>query len=394
MQRMPRSVPDTGGRESRGRIMLVDDEFALVGVEARQLMALGFHAQAFASARHALAQLRLEKFDAIVTDIHMPDMDGLRFFRELRRYDPDVPVLLRSGQPTIETAAQAVDLGAFKYLIKPVEFEELTEHLARAVQLHRLGRAKRDALTELGNHSGEGGDKFALEASFERALDGLWMAFQPIIRSDGVLFGYEALLRSNEPSLPHPGAVLDAAERLRRIPDLGRTIRQRALSELTDEQEWSLFLNLHPSDLLDPNLLESLMLRPALLPRIVLEITERASLETIPDARERIACLRRAGCRIAVDDLGAGYAGLSSFVQLEPDIVKLDISLVRDADKSDVKRRLIRALTSVCQDMGLSIVAEGIETEAERDVLVGLGCDLLQGYQFGRPARPFVLPTW
>ncbi len=101
--------------------------------------------------------------------------------------------------------------------------------------------------------------------------------------------------------------------------------------------------------------------------------------------------LRELGFRIAVDDLGAGYAGLSSFALLEPDIVKLDMTLVRDVDRSSVKQKLVASMASLCRDMGLLTVAEGVETQAERDTLIHLGCDLLQGFYFARPtAAPLV----
>jgi EAL domain-containing protein (putative c-di-GMP-specific phosphodiesterase class I) len=93
------------------------------------------------------------------------------------------------------------------------------------------------------------------------------------------------------------------------------------------------------------------------------------------------------GFRIALDDLGAGYAGLTSFAELRPDIVKLDLTLVRDVDQDSVKRKLVASLIDVCRDIGTTVVGEGVETQAERDVLVSLGCNWLQGYFFGRPAR-------
>jgi EAL domain-containing protein (putative c-di-GMP-specific phosphodiesterase class I) len=128
--------------------------------------------------------------------------------------------------------------------------------------------------------------------------------------------------------------------------------------------------------------------------RIVLEVTERVSLDRIKDVRRRVQGLREIGFRIAVDDLGAGYAGLASFVQLEPDLVKLDMSLTRGVDKNATKQRLVSSMTQVCRDMGLLIVAEGVETAAERDTLCELGCDLLQGYFFGRPEAELRAPTW
>src|SRR6185436_13158515 len=140
------------------------------------------------------------------------------------------------------------------------------------------------------------------------------------------VFGYEALLRTNEPSLPHPGAVLDAATRLGRLEELGRIIRNRAagpmLANPTDTAR--LFVNLHVTDLLDPLLSSPNSPLAAISTRVVLEITERSSLDEVRDVRARVAALREMGYSIAVDDLGAGYAGLTSFTLLEPEIVKLD----------------------------------------------------------------------
>lgn len=128
--------------------------------------------------------------------------------------------------------------------------------------------------------------------------------------------------------------------------------------------------------------------------RVVLEITERASFDHVKNIRARAAVLRQLGFRIALDDLGAGYAGLSSFAMLEPDIVKIDMSLVRDIQREPIKQRIVRSLTSLCHESGLIVVAEGIETVGERDMVATLGCDLMQGYLFARPAKPFPEVTW
>ena len=117
---------------------------------------------------------------------------------------------------------------------------------------------------------------------------------------------------------------------------------------------------------------------------------ERASLDRVGDVRSRIGQLRELGFRIAVDDLGAGYAGLSSFSQLEPDIAKLDMSLVRGIDQSPRKGSIVRSMITVCtKELHTKLVCEGVETVAERDALLDLGADLLQGYLFGRPDREF-----
>src|SRR5439155_7477737 len=92
---------------------------------------------------------------------------------------------------------------------------------------------------------------------------------------------------------------------------------------------------------------------------------------------------------IAVDDLGAGYAALGALASLEPEIVKLDMSLVRDIDRHATKRRVVAAIATLCRELGGRVVAEGVETEAERDTVLGAGVELLQGYLYARPARGF-----
>jgi EAL domain-containing protein (putative c-di-GMP-specific phosphodiesterase class I) len=261
----------------------------------------------------------------------------------------------------------------------------------RAVDLGHLARARREAMRLLGGQHPAAGDRAGLEVTFARALEGMWMAYQPITdAATGEVFGFEALLRSEEPAIPHAGAVLEAAERLGRLDDLGRAVRAKVCQSIAHAPEGvALFINLHPRDLSDPNLLSPASPLSNIASRVVLEITERASLDDVPDARSRILELREMGFRIALDDLGAGYAGLNSFAQLEPDFIKLDMSLVRDIHKSAVKQKLVRTMTELCKDMGISVVAEGVEQAEERDSIVDLDCDLMQGYFVAKPGPAF-----
>jgi EAL domain-containing protein (putative c-di-GMP-specific phosphodiesterase class I) len=223
----------------------------------------------------------------------------------------------------------------------------------------------------------------------------MWIAFQPIVAKDGAIFGYEALLRSDEPTLPHPGAVLSAAERLERLSELGQRIRELAAKAFEPlSSDTLLFVNLHPRDLMDPTLVAPEMPLTRMARRVVLEITERAAIDDIKDVRARIGALRAMGYRIAVDDLGAGYAGLASFATLEPEFVKFDMSLIRDVHMSTIRRKLIGAMTTLCKDMGMRVVAEGIEAVEERDTVLDLNVDLFQGYLLGRPGRPFPKHVW
>jgi EAL domain-containing protein (putative c-di-GMP-specific phosphodiesterase class I) len=189
--------------------------------------------------------------------------------------------------------------------------------------------------------------------------------------------------------------VLDAAERLDAVFRVGRLIRGCA-ARLFEQApaESILFLNLHPRDLTDPELLDEEAPLTQMADRVVLEITERASLAGIHDVKDHVAVLRARGYRLAVDDLGAGYAGLTSFALLEPDVVKIDASLARNVDTNRMKQKVVASMTSLCEEMEMAIVVEGVEKPAERDALVELGCDLFQGYLFARPGPAFPAARW
>jgi len=372
----------------RGRVLVVEDDPLLRQAMVRMLARRGFELIEAGDGVQALEQLDQHAVDCVLSDISMPGMSGMDLLKVVMGRDLDLPFVLVTGVPSLETAIEAVEYGAFHYLRKPFRPAELADLVTRAVHVRRLAHLKRQALALAGLPGGLTRDLRGLQAAFDRVLQRFQLAYQPIVRAaDAEIFGYEALLRSAEPSLPHPAAVLHAAERLERVHELGRAIRLRATEDVSSGcgPEGTLFVNLHPRDLADDHLLDVNAPLTAHADRVVLEITERATLDGVADLRRRVERLRELGFRIAVDDLGAGYAGLSSFVVLQPDIVKIDMSLIRGVDREPTRQKLVRSMTSVCRDMGIMVVAEGIETRAEHEVLIELGCDLLQGYLFGRP---------
>jgi EAL domain-containing protein (putative c-di-GMP-specific phosphodiesterase class I) len=376
------------------RVLLVDDEPGMLRMLKLALNQYGYVTEEALDGRQAMDILSRQSFDVIISDINMPRYPGLEFLRNVRERDPDVPVIMMTGKPSIESSARAVEYGAFRYLVKPVMPAKLKETVERAIQLHGIARAKRSALEILGIDDKWLGERTLLEISFAKALAGLWMATQPIVSwRERRVHGYEALVRSTEPTLAHPGILLETAERLGQLQVLGRTIRAAA-ARIIPPGSALLFVNLHSVDLMDNELYAPDSPLSRVAHRVVLEITERASLEKITDVESRLARLRGLGFRIAIDDLGAGYAGLTAFAQLEPDIVKLDMALIRDIDSQPKKRNIVGTLLGLCAEMRIEVVAEGIETIGERDTLVALGCDKLQGYFFARPGAPFPLVLW
>jgi EAL domain-containing protein (putative c-di-GMP-specific phosphodiesterase class I) len=155
-----------------------------------------------------------------------------------------------------------------------------------------------------------------------------------------------------------------------------------------------LFVNLHPLDLNDEELYSPKAPLSKFASKVVLEITERAPLVDVGNLPDHLKALRKMGYQIALDDLGAGYAGLTSLAQLQPEVVKLDMSLIRDVDKNVTKQRLVGSMTRLSEEMGMKVVVEGVETKEERDALLSLGCDLFQGYLFAKPGPPFPTVSW
>lgn len=376
-----------------GRILMVEDNESIARLTYRILENAGFFVEHAPDTVQATERLMATPFDAVLSDIMLPGASGLELLQTIRAYDLDLPVVLMTGNPAVETAIEAVEFGAMQYLVKPVDPDALVAALKRAVRLHRMARIKRDALKLTGMSDASPGDKAGLEARFNQALDGLWMAFQPIVDlKKNVVFGYEALMRSREPSMRSPSDVLAAAERLERIYDLGARVRQLACEPFIAQRDKSttLFLNLHTSELLDPSLYGNDSPLMSIADRIVLEITERSAIDNVKDVKARASVLRFHGFRLAIDDLGAGYAGLTSFVTLEPEVVKIDMSLVRQIDRSPIRQKLVRSVVDLCDQLNMRVVAEGIETYAELHAVRMLGCDFAQGFLIGKPSKGFL----
>jgi EAL domain-containing protein (putative c-di-GMP-specific phosphodiesterase class I) len=218
--------------------------------------------------------------------------------------------------------------------------------------------------------------------------------FQPVMSlTNGRVHGFEALSRGPTGTAEHsPISLFEAAAATDLVFELDRHCRRRALKTAHDlPPEYRLFINVVPASMYDPDFqgaslrgfLEGLGLAPA---GIVLEVSEQYAIENYTLFVEALQNFREMGFEIAVDDIGAGYSGLEKIAHLNPRYLKFDMQLVRDIDKSHVKREMARALKTFADKMGSSIIAEGIEREGEKQGCLDLGIDLGQGYLLARPA--------
>lgn len=376
-------------RTSQGRVLVVDDDPAMRRTCARALTHDGWDV-VLAEHGHAAIELlrdRTVPFDCVVSDVHMPELDGFQLVAEIRKHDDDIPVLLMTGDPSLDGAVRAIDTGAVSYLSKPFDHENLLSAVARAARRHGIARMRRRADSHAATMSGAND----LVARFDNAIARAWMAFQPIVDiKNKRIFAYEALLRTEEETLKRPDVFIGIAERLDRIHELGRTVRAAVARAVAGvPMDALLFVNVHGLELTDESLFSRTDPLAPIASRVVLEITERIGLDAVAGPT-RVAMLRKLGYRIAVDDLGAGYAALGALATLEPDVVKLDMSLIRDIDRQPTKRRVVGAIATLCRELGSKVVAEGVETEAEAAVVIDCGIELLQGYFYARPTRELV----
>jgi EAL domain-containing protein (putative c-di-GMP-specific phosphodiesterase class I) len=217
--------------------------------------------------------------------------------------------------------------------------------------------------------------------------------YQPIMRlSDGRVFGYEALTRCPEGSLfDGPLSLFQFAEKNNQAFALDRLAREKAIRHcpsLSTSQK--IFINVTMGIINDPHFVSGQTVRwlndRGLYPgQVVFELTERSSIDDFEAAKKILAHYRSQGYEIAIDDAGAGYSSLQSIVELSPDYIKVDRSLVKMADKDEMKKHMLRTFVRFAKKMNIRTVAEGIERPEELRLLRAMGFDYGQGYLIGRP---------
>lgn len=360
---------------AHGTVLVVDDDEFILRACSVVLKRAGLTVESVSSSKDALERIRTRRYDAVVSDIRMPDVDGLTLLRAARADSNDVPFVLMTGVPTLESALSAIEHGVVRYMQKPFDIDAFAKVVCNAA-------AQRTVTPDLAKDL----------KRFEAALATLRMAYQPIVRwSSRSTVAYEALVRCNTPDVRGPEELIALAERTNRLSALGAAIRNHVAADAAAlPEEILLFVNLHPADLVDPTLYEPEAPLSKLSNRVVLELTERASVVHLGGLRESVIALRRMGFRLAIDDLGAGYAGLTAVAMVHPEFVKLDASLVRDLHRSAAQQVVVSAMLDLAKQLSSEVIAEAIETESERNLLRTLGVNYMQGYYFARPSPPFI----
>jgi diguanylate cyclase (GGDEF)-like protein/PAS domain S-box-containing protein len=245
--------------------------------------------------------------------------------------------------------------------------------------------------------------RLAAETDLRRALSEgeLRVFYQPVVRVDGDLVAVEALARWEHPErgLLGPAEFISLAEETGLIFQLGEQILEEACRQTAewrrDGKDIAVSVNLSARQLTTPDTVElvrSVLKRSGLpAPALCVEITEGGVMHHADEAMRTLQSLRKLGVRIAIDDFGVGYSSLSYLKTLPVDVVKLDRAFVQSLPDSKEDKAIVSAVLALADVMGLTVIAEGVESKRHLAELRRLGCQLVQGYLFGRPQLPHEL---
>jgi EAL domain-containing protein (putative c-di-GMP-specific phosphodiesterase class I) len=475
---------------SQGSVLLIESDAAAAQTLIQMMNAEGVEVVLVGTGTAAIDRMMDHSFDAVISDLHLPGTSGVQVLDVVRAYDPDMPLVLMTNAPSVDTATEACDLGVLEYLVKPTPREQLVRVLGRARKVRRSAQQNREAAelaplqtstadtvrppqivieNALGNSAplaatmpapsmrSSGPTTVALEdamaivkaasatvaslvsaepdassgpcasndtvattrsasdtptvvcssfteeaapvtveapaplallsngaypslrTTFERALASLMVELEPIADAKSKkLIGFAARMGSTEETLATEPTLVVAAEHLGRLEELRRRVRDLAVKAFAGAPpDALLFVDVHPTDLMDGDLYSPAPPLARIADRVVLQLRARGL--AIEDLSARASVLRFVGFRFAVADLDVGQACLSQMAELSPEFVKIDARLIRAMDRSAGRRRLVSALVSMCRTLDAVSIAEGVSTAEEREALLEAGCVMVQG---------------
>ncbi|MEX0659479.1 MAG: EAL domain-containing protein, partial [Egibacteraceae bacterium] len=343
-------------------------------------------------ATEVIAQCAALTPDVVVMDVKMPG-GGITATRTIRGRHPETRVVAFSAYEDRSSVLEMLGAGATGYVTKGSPPAEIIAAVRQAGQgLSMLSpMASAELVQELGTRvrldERHAADRRRGVERIEAAIDGdLRMVFQPIVDlSSGRLAGVEALARFGGQPPQTPDVWFAEAAQLGLGSPLERAAFGAALPALDRLPEGAyLSVNLSPAVVMEPGFWDDVP--PSALGRLVLELTEHAAIHDYQRLRDVLAPLRARGMRLAVDDAGAGFASLRHILLLDADLIKIDITLIRDLHVDRARRAMTSALITFATETRAMVIAEGIEQADELASLRALGAAFGQGYLIARPA--------
>ncbi|SLN73951.1 EAL domain-containing response regulator [Oceanibacterium hippocampi] len=393
----------TKNANGKFRALLVDDKAFARSVGMRILKTAGLTAiQEASNGQEALDLLRQkdQSIDIVFCDLMMPDMDGVEFVRHVSTLPIKPAFVFVSGAGasllnTVENTARARGLRVLGTIEKPLTVAATVDLLARfegAVPMAYGGDRVVPDITPMDL-------SIALEA------DQFLMHFQPkVALADGALDGFEALARWQHPDrgMIPPIEFVAAAEKHGLIGALTERTVRLALRQCAEWAKAGLVtkvcVNLSAYMLVNtdfPDRLAKEATQFGIEPRqIVLEITESGLFQDTANALDILARLHMKGFPLSIDDFGTGYSSMEQLSQVPFSEMKVDRAFVRGAAKNVKAKAILEASVELARRLGLSIVAEGVETQEDWDMLHNVGVDLVQGYFISKPMAAENVQPW
>jgi len=370
--------------EIKKLILIIDDEPDFARVMQLFLETANFRVIISTDPEDGLKKALLRP-DLILLDLRMPTMNGHEVCKRLKenRETWHIPIVMLTSQAHTIDKVEAFNLGVSDYIIKDSPFEEMLARIKSVLKKSdrftslEIEKERNEQILEL---------RKIIDEKYIRSL------YQPILElKTKKVIGYEALTRGPKDSiLENPVNLFTLAydvDMFFELDTLCRNLSVKRASFLKPED--TLFLNTDPGiiDTAHFRNMEFLQNTPIRPPQICLEITERTCIKNFMKLSSELNNFRLKGSRIAIDDVGEGYSSLKAIVELKPDFLKIDISLVRDIDSDKVKSSLVALIVDLARKVDSKLIAEGIETEKEHAVISSLGVEYGQGFLFAKPSE-------
>ena len=373
-------MPNTA--TSKRRILVVEDEIAVQHLIKLLLETRGYEVIVAETAKESF-QKAARGIDLILLDLTLPDVEGLEVCHRFKTLPETqyIPLIILSARRNSEDKIQGFHFGADDYIAKPFEHEELFARMEAVLRReHSVDQDERIQHFELLHELNRIVDQRLVEP-----------CFQPIYFLKPLqLLGLEVLCRpSTQTVLSNPEVLFKAAMQFGLYKRLEMIVWEKALKMIGRvlKNEY-LFLNCNPYLIegTETHDFNSLFRDNGVsIKNVFLEITERSAIGEFKTFYSRLKRYRDFGFKIAVDDVGAGYASLESIVETHPDVVKIDQHIIQGVHEDPFKRSIVKFIVSFCRENKILSIAEGIETKEDFNLLLELGVDAGQGYYLHRP---------
>jgi EAL domain-containing protein (putative c-di-GMP-specific phosphodiesterase class I) len=382
------------------RILVIDDDSDSGELVSAVALTMGFQCTATMDPKTFLEKLAPDT-TLILLDLVMPEVDGIQLLRLLGERKCKTGIVLMSGvgKRILESAeqfAQILGLSIVGHLQKPLQVDELKEVLQRLPEPEALQVVQPSPPYVI--------QREELRSALDR--DEFVVYYQPQIDiATCRAIGVEALVRWQHPTrgLIFPDSFICHVEKFGLIDELDLVIANRAMSEIAqfangNGNAFMLSLNASINSLFDlnfPDILESIAAKHSVSPATVtIEITETCEIKELSRTLDILTRLRMKKFRLSIDDFGTGYAMMRQFKTIPATELKIDKSFIQGMIGDDSNRIMVQKTIEMGHELGMQVVAEGVETQEQLDLLRTNGCDSAQGYFFSRPITARETVSW